>query len=572
MIYYKKAIELNSKNDMAYNNLGLLYSTRNEYQKAMKNFEKAIELNHNNKLVYANIGNIYKIEKKYDKAIKFYKKAIDINPIVETYFSLGFIYDKRKEYDKAIYYYQKAIDINPKFDACYNNIGYIFYTKKEYSKAINFYRKSIKVNPNSQDNPSYSNIKIILNTKQEYSQAINQYKNKINFYQKYEKENNDLYISKIEKVYTALATLYYDLKQYKNALYGVKNSLILCLKLRQNYPNKNQLIKEKYNYLSSIYSKMNLHDKSKKYSLKSKILYNKILINRLNKKHRNKNFKQYKSVLYNTYFTLGNLYFNQAKLYNQAIVAYKKALSLQKENNDSELTAYIHFAIAKTYEKLKKGKKAEIEYKKSIELYDDIQKRNLNVSQEKIAHVYFNLGNLYFNLKQDKNAIKKYQQSLPYYKKIKNNSNKIQWISNVYSNSAITYKRLEIYDKAIKLYIKSFKINLNKSSLSYTNLFELQLIQNQEFDQKLESKYIELFKYRKENFIYYEMLKKIQSIINNEPYDIENWKEKYRNIKLNWNFNILDEWINNFEDKQIKAKLEEVLKVFEEHDKKITKN
>lgn len=99
----------------------------------------------------------------------------------------------------------------------------------------------------------------------------------------------------------------------------------------------------------------------------------------------------------------------------------------------------------------------------------------------------------------------------------------------------------------------------------YANCFEFQLTQNQIFEQELESKYIELFQNEKVRFIEYEMLKILQDIANRKDATVESWKEKYHGVNLNWSFHELKSWIDEVEDKEIKARLEEALVVFEGH-------
>ncbi|MDD5193442.1 MAG: tetratricopeptide repeat protein [Candidatus Nanoarchaeia archaeon] len=63
-----------------YNNLGIIYSERNELNRALKKFEKALELNPNSADAYFNIGIIYLKNGKEKTSIPYFKKAIELNP------------------------------------------------------------------------------------------------------------------------------------------------------------------------------------------------------------------------------------------------------------------------------------------------------------------------------------------------------------------------------------------------------------------------------------------------------------------------------------------------------------
>ena len=116
----------------------------------------------------------------------------------------------------------------------------------------------------------------------------------------------------------------------------------------------------------------------------------------------------------------------------------------------------------------------------------------------------------------------------------------LEYIYNTYYMLAQILTEKKKYLNAIVFYRKSIKINQNIGEI-YVNLFELQLIQNQFFEQKLEKKYIEFFKNKKETFIYYKMLKILQDITHNKKVNLEQWKQKYRGVEIDWDFDILDE-------------------------------
>ena len=147
---YKKAIEINPKDDSAYTNMGVAYRKQEEYEKAIEAYKKAIEINPKKDSAYTNMGNAYAEQKEYEKAIEAYKKAIEINPKDDSaYFNMGVAYTEQKEYEKAIEEYKKAIEINPKKDSAYFNMGSAYAEQEEYEKAI-------EINP--KDDSAYTNL------------------------------------------------------------------------------------------------------------------------------------------------------------------------------------------------------------------------------------------------------------------------------------------------------------------------------------------------------------------------------------------------------------------------------
>ena len=58
------------------------------------------------------------------------------------------------------------------------------------------------------------------------------------------------------------------------------------------------------------------------------------------------------------------------------------------------------------------------------------------------------------------------------------------------------------------------------------------------------------------------MLKILQDITHNKKVNLEQWKQKYRGVKMNWNFDMLDEWIDGFDEGEVKERLREAIAFF----------
>ena len=71
-----------------------------------------------------NRGLAYADKEDYDRAIADYDKALELDPKDATaYNNRGFTYDKKGDYDKAIADYNKALELDPKDATAYNNRG-----------------------------------------------------------------------------------------------------------------------------------------------------------------------------------------------------------------------------------------------------------------------------------------------------------------------------------------------------------------------------------------------------------------------------------------------------------------
>ncbi len=85
ILNYSKAIELDSNNEVAYNNRGNAYDDKGNYDQAIKDYNKAIELKPDYADAYSNRAYSYRNKKNYDAAIADYRKALELNPNNEMY-------------------------------------------------------------------------------------------------------------------------------------------------------------------------------------------------------------------------------------------------------------------------------------------------------------------------------------------------------------------------------------------------------------------------------------------------------------------------------------------------------
>lgn len=148
-----------------YNNLGIIFSRRGDYSKALSYYERAIQLSNKipgrNKTAiinaYNNLGGIYQKMNDYEKALAWFLKSVEFSSIyapgelAQTYIHIGNTYKYLGNDKLAEKYFQKAIqdttlidsDTPPILASSYLNFG-LFYTGRfEYEKGLDLYRKAL---------------------------------------------------------------------------------------------------------------------------------------------------------------------------------------------------------------------------------------------------------------------------------------------------------------------------------------------------------------------------------------------------------------------------------------------
>ncbi len=76
-------------NSRAYNNLGVVFKERKEFDKATEQFEKSLRANRNYTAVYYNLGDVQYRLGNYENAVVYLKQALTgkLNPAVTSGYS-----------------------------------------------------------------------------------------------------------------------------------------------------------------------------------------------------------------------------------------------------------------------------------------------------------------------------------------------------------------------------------------------------------------------------------------------------------------------------------------------------
>ena len=112
------------KEPQFYNNRGIDYYHKGEFDNAIEDFDKAIKLNTNYAEAYGNRGIAYGMKGELDNAIEDFNRSIEINPNrAEPYSNRGLAYNDKGEFDNAIEVYcHRKLGPPPKPRLCYNTI------------------------------------------------------------------------------------------------------------------------------------------------------------------------------------------------------------------------------------------------------------------------------------------------------------------------------------------------------------------------------------------------------------------------------------------------------------------
>ena len=193
---------------------GIRYFNIGQYEKAVEKFSKAIELNPDNANAYKNRGDVYFITEP-QKAIIDCTKAIELKPNYISAYELramtycSLLYNEQNktilDYTSILSDYATILKINPKYYKAYQYRGDVYRKFQQYDLSIKDYTKAIELKSDK--------YRLYISRGYDYFQ-IQQYDNAIEDFKIATTSNN--YYEEAE-CYTALAKIYYILKDYNKA-------------------------------------------------------------------------------------------------------------------------------------------------------------------------------------------------------------------------------------------------------------------------------------------------------------------------------------------------------------------
>ena len=148
----KNTIKLNPYSEIAWHQLGCIYSKMDKIEKAISCFDYAIISD--NKLISAYIekAKLLELKNQFVNAIDNYKLVLKFNdPSAFIYTKIGECYINLNDKKKGLKYFLKAIHIEPSFEKSWIKLIDFYIKLKKYKKASLYLHKSLRINPDCID-------------------------------------------------------------------------------------------------------------------------------------------------------------------------------------------------------------------------------------------------------------------------------------------------------------------------------------------------------------------------------------------------------------------------------------
>jgi len=194
---YKRSTELDPDNMSGWNQLGHLYKRIGELENAESAYMTVLKLagsgQENQAVAYGNLGLIYQTCGELDRAVEFHEKALAIDQelgrkegMANQYGNLGLIYQTRGELDRAVEFLEKSLAINQELGRKegmaiqYGNLGLIYRTRGELDRAVEFHEKALAINQVLGNKEGmaiqYGNLGLIYQTRGELEKVVDYWK------------------------------------------------------------------------------------------------------------------------------------------------------------------------------------------------------------------------------------------------------------------------------------------------------------------------------------------------------------------------------------------------------------
>ncbi|MBN1764106.1 MAG: ammonia-forming cytochrome c nitrite reductase subunit c552, partial [Sedimentisphaerales bacterium] len=150
---YMAALNAHLDDDISHYNLGNFYSSRGDYQQAIKSYQNAIRLRPDNIMPLVNIAFAYNATGQNKEAEKSFRRALQIEPgNAAVYVNLGMLLGEVGKIEEAHKAFEKVLELDPNSAVAAYNLGVIL-AKDNPNESLRWSRKAYQLDG---DEPKYA--------------------------------------------------------------------------------------------------------------------------------------------------------------------------------------------------------------------------------------------------------------------------------------------------------------------------------------------------------------------------------------------------------------------------------
>jgi len=147
---YDHAIKTNSRFTTAYHNRGRAFHQKGDEKRALDDYNRTLALDPKFTSVYLDRARAYRALHDYDNAIQDTDAAVRLDPkLAAGYFLRALIYGDKNDYDRKLADLNQAVNLDPSAGSYYLERGFVFDKKGFSDRAVGDYSLAIERDPKS---------------------------------------------------------------------------------------------------------------------------------------------------------------------------------------------------------------------------------------------------------------------------------------------------------------------------------------------------------------------------------------------------------------------------------------
>jgi CHAT domain-containing protein/Tfp pilus assembly protein PilF len=378
-----------------------------DYNNAIKHYEIAYAIEklyrpHNTAIILSNIGSLYNTLGQNQKALEYLEKALPIRKAVgdrpgeaTTLAKIGRVYSDLGQKQKALYFYQDALSIQEEVGnrsgeaTILSNIGAVYSALGQNQKALEFQHKALhiwkEVGDPSGEAPALNNIGMAYSALGQKQKALEYHEKALTIIK--------IMGDRIGEAYTLsnIGAVYNTLGQNQKALEYHEKSLTIKKAIGDRNGEATSL-----NNIGAVYNDLGQNQKALEYHEKSLTI--KKAIGDRNGEATSLN-------------NIGVIYDDLGQK-QKALEYYEKALPIRRAVGDRAGEAYTLSNIGAVYNALGQNQKALEYFEKALHIWKALG----NLTGESIT--FNNIGHTYYALGQNQKTLEYYNEALPIYQAV----------------------------------------------------------------------------------------------------------------------------------------------------------
>ncbi|MCC6407074.1 MAG: tetratricopeptide repeat protein [Planctomycetes bacterium] len=145
---YRRAIDVDERSWLAWNNLGNQRLGRGELEPALRCFEEAVRIFPRYAAAYYNLGNVRLQRMERDEAVAAYRRSLELDDSnLDAWNNLGVAFLNLGRYPEAVAQFESALELEPRHADSLENLALAYSLQKDRARAEEACRRLAEVDP-----------------------------------------------------------------------------------------------------------------------------------------------------------------------------------------------------------------------------------------------------------------------------------------------------------------------------------------------------------------------------------------------------------------------------------------